>query len=67
VNEYEAQLKVAGLVRDVLVSLSETDLSPDEVETMGDVADMIIEALDLKVTGIEGTLATCTLDLSDPE
>lgn len=66
-NEFEAQLKVTQLIKDVLTSLSEAPLSQEEQDSMGDVADMVVEALGLTVVSVEGSTATLTVDLSDPE
>ena len=55
-NEFEARLEVINRMRDVLVSLSEVDPTPEEVDAMGDVAEILAEAIGLEVVGTDGPL-----------
>lgn len=63
-NEYEARLAIQTVIRDVLLDLSEEPLSPDETELMGDVADMILEALELEVVGVNDPTVACHVSVA---
>lgn len=62
-NEFEARLEVMNRMRDVLVSLSEADPTPEEIDAMGDVAEILVEAIGLEVVGTDGPLIIAHLTI----
>jgi hypothetical protein len=65
-NEHEARLSVAELIRDVLADLAiEDGMSPDEVAdltvAMTDMAEIVLEALQFEIVSVDGDTATATV------
>jgi hypothetical protein len=68
-NESEARLHIVTLISDILFELSDgDDLSSadrtDLRESRADTADVIAEALDLKVIAVDGEVAQVTVRVS---
>lgn len=70
-NPNEAQLALLDELTEILVDLTDDgeDTSPEDMavlrEAMSDAVDIIVEALQLKVVAVNGTVLTVEIDLGE--
>lgn len=70
-NPNEAQLALLDELTEILVDLTDDgeDTSPEDMavlrEAMSDAVDIIVEALQLKVVAVNGTVLTVEVDLGE--
>ena len=71
INEHEARIIIGNMIMDILADLAVDgeDVTEEEVlqieESMGDVADVILEVLSLKSLTVDGTTVTAEMDISN--
>lgn len=70
-NPNEAQLALLDELTEILIDLTDDgeDTSPEDMavlrEAMSDAVDIIVEALQLKVVAVNGTVLTVEVDLGE--
>ena len=71
INEHEARIIIGNMIMDILADLAVDgeDVTEEELlqieESMGDVADVILEVLSLKILTVDGTTVTAEMDISN--
>jgi len=72
INEHEARIIIGDMIMDILADLAVDgeEVTEEELlqieESMGDVADVILEVLSLKIVAVDGTTVTAEIDISNP-